>query len=819
MLKHEPIVRVNGTVSPYMTASRFTPTGDLSRTAFFPLFFALTCAACGSNEASHTSTGMAGTAGVVGSAGSAQGGAATGGGNGNASGAGAGASTSTGGFLGAGGSLGASGSSGASGATGMASGPNPNGPYRWSTVALGGGGFVSAVVASLSEKNVFFARTDVGGLYRWNEAGGNWIPLTNFVSDAEVGFLGVESVAVDPESPGKIYALVGTDYFNGGKTAILRSTDDGDHFTVTEVTAQFKAHGNGMGRQNGERLAVDPNLGSVLFCGTRRNGLFKSTDSGATWTAVAALPVTTTANDNGISLVLFDKSSGAVGTATPRIFAGVSRLGDTNFYVSTNAGVSWSAVAGAPATTQMPQRAAIATNGTLYVSYANGAGPNGNGGTEPMSAGAIWKYDLQKATWAEVTPMGVTSAFSGISVDAANPNHLVATTINTYVKQPWGYGDRIYVSTDGGASWADPIGAGTVTMNPNGMPWIVNHAIHWAGTATFDPNDSDRVFVTSGNGVFATSNLSAAASTWSFVAKGLEETVPLEAVSIPSMSFGVVVGDYDGFITSDVTTSPPGGIYDPAMGSTGALALAGSKPSVLVRAATKIFRTSDGGANWTEVPRPNTQMNGLVALSADGGVLIWTPDTSTTAYRTANVGVAWAAVTGISFNGPVIGDSVNSAKFYAYDANAGGFFVSTDGGASFAQASSAGTGGASKLRAVPGVEGDVWIPLNGGGLTRTTNSGQSFSKISGVSVCNAVGFGQAAAGQAFPTVFIWGSAGGGATGLYRSTDSGATWERINDDQDQFGGPGNGQFVVGDMNVYGRVYMSTVGLGTVYGEPN
>ncbi|HON12049.1 MAG TPA: T9SS type A sorting domain-containing protein, partial [Chitinispirillaceae bacterium] len=34
----------------------------------------------------------------------------------------------------------------------------------------------------------------------------------------------------------------------------------------------------------------------------------------------------------------------------------------------------------------------------------------------------------------------------------------------------------------------------------------------------------------------------------------------------------------------------------------------------------------------------------------------------------------------------------------------------------------------------------------------------------------------------------------------------------------FGGPGNGNFVVGDFNVYGRVYMSTVGRGLIYGEP-
>ncbi|MGC4087187.1 MAG: sialidase family protein [Polyangiaceae bacterium] len=278
------------------------------------------------------------------------------------------------------GQVGAAGTTAAAGAS--------NGGYRWGAVALGGGGFVSAVVASLSEKNVFFARTDVGGFYRWNEASSSWLPLTNFVSDAQTGFLGVESVALDPQAPGRVYALVGIDYFNGGKSAILRSTDNGDSFAITDVTAHFKAHGNGMGRQNGERLAVDPNLGNVLFCGTRRNGLWKSSDFGATWQAASGLPVTTTANDNGVALVLFDAASGARGSATPRLFAGISRLNAPNFYVSSNGGASFNPVPGAPPTTQMPQRAAIASNGTLYITFANGAGPHGNtSGSEPMDVG------------------------------------------------------------------------------------------------------------------------------------------------------------------------------------------------------------------------------------------------------------------------------------------------------------------------------------------------------------------------------------------------------------------------------------------------
>jgi hypothetical protein len=54
--------------------------------------------------------------------------------------------------------------------------------------------------------------------------------------------------------------------------------------------------------------------------------------------------------------------------------------------------------------------------------------------------------------------------------------------------------------------------------------------------------------------------------------------------------------------------------------------------------------------------------------------------------------------------------------------------------------------------------------------------------------------------------------------VYRSTDAGASWVRVNSASSQFGGPGNGQFVMGDMNTEGVVYMSTVGRGLVYGAP-
>ncbi len=53
--------------------------------------------------------------------------------------------------------------------------------------------------------------------------------------------------------------------------------------------------------------------------------------------------------------------------------------------------------------------------------------------------------------------------------------------------------------------------------------------------------------------------------------------------------------------------------------------------------------------------------------------------------------------------------------------------------------------------------------------------------------------------------------------MFRSTDQGASWRRINDDAHQYGNMGQGDFVFGDMNVFGRAYMSTEGRGLVVVE--
>jgi hypothetical protein len=684
-------------------------------------------------------------------------------------------------------------------------------PYQWSNVAIGGGGFVSGLITSKSEPGLTYARTDVGGAYRWDAKAARWVPLQDWVSDRETGLLGIETLAIDPSAPGKVYMLAGIAYMNGGRSAFLRSHDYGKTWTKADVTAQFKAHGNGMGRNTGEKLQVDPLDGKVLYLGTRANGLFKSVDEGASWRRLDGLDVSTTPNGNGISFVLLDPSGAKQATHT--VLLGVSRAGD-NLYRSLDAGKSFQPITGGPGrdTGLMPHRAVLA-DGHLVITYANGAGPWGKPGTgEAVDRGAVWKLHLASGKWTDITPP-LDRAYAGVTVDPRDPRRMIVTTIN-YFKPQYGTakGDRIFLTRDGGASWTDIVGKG-FTLDNKGISWIDGNSIHWAASVEFDPFKPKAVMIVSGNGIFRTENIDAAPVKWDFHVAGLEETVPLGLVSIPGGPLISVIGDYDGFIHGDIGQYPP--IVRPTMGTTTGLAYAARSSGTVVRVGEAMYVSRDMGKRWTRTARMHG-IKGQVAVNADGSVILHSPEKSGVSYRSTDGGESWSKVLGLDVvNAHPVADTVNPDKFYALDGEH--FLVSVDGGASFKRAAGLPYAKGSKvLRPVLGREGEVWVALYDGGLARTTDSGASFTLLPGVTHGGAIGYGKGPAGAAYPTLYLWGTVGG-VRGMFCSTDTGRNWARVNDDMHQYGGPGNGQFVIGDMNREGVVYMSTAGRGLVAGQ--
>jgi hypothetical protein len=177
-------------------------------------------------------------------------------------------------------------------------------------------------------------------------------------------------------------------------------------------------------------------------------------------------------------------------------------------------------------------------------------------------------------------------------------------------------------------------------------------------------------------------------------------------------------------------------------------------------------------------------------------------------------GNAWTKVAGID-GAWTLGDPEDANVFYAYQASTGDFHRSADKGLTFEKVSSPGKSWFKKMRATPGAKGDLWIPVAGegttGSLLRSKDGGSTWTPVAGVGRCEAVGFGKAATGATFPSIFVYATIGG-VTGIFQSIDEGATWARVNDDAHEYGGLANGEFVVGDMNTFGVVYQSTAGNG-------
>jgi len=88
------------------------------------------------------------------------------------------------------------------------------GPYNWNNVAIVGGGYVPAIIFSPVEKDLIYARTDMGGAYRWDKSSSQWLPLTDWVGFDDWNYLGIESIAPDPKDANRLYVAAGT-YTNG----------------------------------------------------------------------------------------------------------------------------------------------------------------------------------------------------------------------------------------------------------------------------------------------------------------------------------------------------------------------------------------------------------------------------------------------------------------------------------------------------------------------------------------------------------------------------------------------------------------------------
>ena len=740
--------------------------------------------------------------------------------------------------------------------------------YKYANVQFVGGGFITGFVAHPAERGLRYVRTDIGGAYRWDEAEKHWTPLLDWLPMAERNLMGIESVAVDPTDPKKLYLAAGT-YLNNRTPngAVLRSSDQGRHFEIVHVP--FRMGGNEDGRFAGERLQVDPNHPQSLLLGTRLDGLWGSIDAGISWHKASQFPGVVLNND-GLTFVAYDKGSGRAGQPTPVIFVGLANPA-ASLLRSDDAGRTWKTVPGSPLGV-FPNHGVFAADGTLYLSYTDAEGPNGIGN------GAVWAYTPRTGKWRDVTPekpgRGGAQGFGYgvVAVDAQHAGTLLASTMDR-----WHSGDTIFRSTDSGAHWSS-LKEGA-ERDPALAPWTAHtraqplhagaqptHTLdqppfgHWIGAAMIDPFDPAHVLYGTGETIWESHDALAAKTHWSVGAAGLEETADIALLSPalpgdegPHLYSGL--GDIGCFRNDDFSKSPGGGaMKNPEFSNCDALALAAGKPQEMARVGRSWMPGSphgavshDGGEHWTPFPSEPAggERGGSLAISANGQVLLWAVRGGPLA-MSRDAGAHWRTLSPASNEKlplAVFADARTAEDFWVWDPATGELHaIAADGAARLVSkgpgdltAKSGGKG--ARLAMAPQAPGTLWL-AGDKGLWRSADAGAHWSAVSTVAAAYAVGFGKAGQGglggsfgpqakEAPPVIYLAGALAGTPEaqvpkgeqtrggGLYRSLDDGGSWQRMDDPAHRFA---TVEQIIGDPRVFGRVYVGTNGRGVFWGEP-
>lgn len=186
-------------------------------------------------------------------------------------------------------------------------------------------GRVTALAVDPRSSDIAYAGGAEGGVWKTTDGGQTWTPITDDQPSLATG-----SIAIDPTTADTVYVGTGEEnfaqdsYYGAG---ILKSTDGGA--TWTNIVGPFL-------RKRIGGLAVHPSNGQILLAATDTAGVYRSTDGGLNWTLV--LSGGTTANGGAATSILFDPTNGDVAWAA----IGNTGGGKVNgVYRSSDAGATW----------------------------------------------------------------------------------------------------------------------------------------------------------------------------------------------------------------------------------------------------------------------------------------------------------------------------------------------------------------------------------------------------------------------------------------------------------------------------------------------
>ena len=729
--------------------------------------------------------------------------------------------------------------------------------YEWGSLKIGGGGFISGIVVGKKE---MYLRTDVGGAYKFDYKNKQWVQLFSHIKEFNKGFMSVKGIAIDPNDDDIVYFLCGCAYHYPYRTAILKTVDGGLSFEETDISDLIEVHGNGAGRECGEPIEIDPENPYIIYVGgdvaTGESALIKSMDAGLTWKPVKGYdklgffkyelkwPSWTDHTVRGTVEGAYNTQSGinSIKIINRKVYVGTSIVGKPNIHVAEIEKDVFEPLSEELPYENYPLTIKYDGEENIYFTYIKGVNFDGK-------AGGIFKYNILTKEVKDISPI---EKAMGITIDKKDPNRLIARTCASWLEQLWSeerteesvvYGDHFYRSLDGGKSWTN-ITPGqmknkgkedqyfiSLPLKENGYSWIVNKAIHWGPGLEFDPRNPDKILMTSGNGLFVCDNI------WEekniqfyFDPKGVEETVPMDMISVEKGYSYSVIRDFDGFIHKGINDL--GIQYQPNMGNTAVITYCPKNPKIMLRIHITNdlgYYSEDAGFTWKKMETVGGTGSGRGAITEIG-------DEKYRFFHATKDGIMFSddygrnwqdskGLTGEEFGVFVELSDPMIVYSYSYVRKSDLFpqaktilSISGDGGKTFKSKLVSDYDGSEFSNRIAYIgEGKLALSAGNNGIYIVSNFGEKIQKLENVEYCKSIGFGKPEKTGNIYTLYMYGRPlKNDPDGLYRSQDGGISWVLVNY-QKLYGGTGDGNFIVGDMNNFGTFYMSSLGYGIIYGK--
>jgi len=520
-------------------------------------------------------------------------------------------------------------------------------------------------------------------------------------------------------------------------------------------------------------IAINPQTPTVLFAGTE-GGIYTSVNSGNTWTLSGAA-------NQSVQAIAFAPS--AANTAYASANGGV--------FKTTDGGTTWASASTGLSSSVSEGLLTVSptTPNTVFLVAEDNVYRTTNGGSSWVSSN---------------TGAGGAVFYGNITIDPTNTNTMFLTAVGSC---------GLCKSTDGGVTWA--------AAGATGLPAKFGIA-NLAETTSIDPATPSRMFAGTPSGVYRSTN---SGVTWSSVSTGLNGqsigAMELGGDSPASLYVGTSSAANDG---ADLFNLPGGALPFTNLGNpvtsgtltdvvvdptnAGIIYTVGGKSNN--QNCAQVYKSTNGGTSWVTINPstvPSTFCAGSLVIDPATPATLYLGVSSQTGgtqsaviYKTTNGGTSWTSVsTGLSFSVQRIVISKRTPAIL-YAGSAAQVYKTTNGGGSWSSVgsglpSSSGSSGGGRLAIDPTDDSIVYFATNQG-VYGTTNGGTTWTAKRGgwpTIKGNFFGANALAIDPNTPTTLYASAAtpnpgpatsfqgiGALGTGLYKSTDSGATWTSATD---------------------------------------